>query len=316
MILLYILAALLVLILAVGGYLFFTACKRWKGIPWLEPEEVLKTNFAPHVESIQNTSKWLEENNAQDLWLTAQDGVTLHGLWVSAEKPIGTILCCHGYHSTYLVDFGMCLRFYHNMGLNLLIPEQRCHGKSGGKYTTFGVKESGDMLQWLAYHNEELYQGDVVLTGMSMGASTVMFMADSLPGNVKGLIADCGFTSPAGIIGKVFRDVTHLPPVPWIYGAEVFARLLAGFSLWQKDTRKTLAKNTLPILMVHGLADDFVPCEMSRQGFACCGGDKQLLLAEGAGHGVSFLAVKEEYVAKIKHLMQKALGEKYELRNH
>ncbi len=315
MIVLYISLALLAMILCVGGYLFFTACRRVKGHPWLDREALAKTDFAQHCDAVENAWKWLQDNHAQNVTISSEDGLKLNGYYVPAEDPVGSILLVHGYHSTHLVDFGRALPFYHRQGLNILLPDQRCHWNSEGKYTTFGVKESRDMLAWLAYLNRELFQGPVLLSGMSMGASTVMYMVPDLPENVKGMIVDCGFTSPADIIGKVFRDVAHIPAVPWIWGAEVFARCLGKFSLWEKDSRETLSHNILPILMVHGAADDFVPCEMSRQGYARCGGDKELLLVEGAGHGVSFLVAKEKYGKKLRELMKKALGETYELRD-
>ena len=155
----------------------------------------------------------------------------------------------------------------------------------------------------------------MVLSGLSMGASTVMFMADEdLPSNVKGLLVDCGFTSPADILGKVFRDVTHLPPFPWIWAAEWFARTLAGFSLWEKSSIRSLSKNRLPILMAHGMADDFVPCAMTEEAYAACGGEKSLHLVEGAAHGLSFLVDKKGYAAAVRSTLIKALGEEYELR--
>ena len=125
---------------------------------------------------------------------------------------------------------------------------------------------------------------------------------------------DCGFSSPADIIGKVFRDVIHLPPVPWIYGAEVFARLFAGFSLWEKSSFVTLKKNHRLILMAHGKADDFVPCGMTEKAFQICSGPKNMHLVDGAGHGLSFLVDKQGYASAVRDLLKSALGEAYVLR--
>lgn len=301
--------------LSVGGYLFHRACVRVPDLPWLDREAMLKTNYAPHVDMIQRAQAFLTEHDAKDVWIRSEDGLKLHGLWVEAKDPVATILLVHGYHSTKLVDFGGSMAYFHRQGLNLLIPDQRCHGQSEGKYITFGVKESKDMLCWLKYLCKEHWQGPVMMSGLSMGASTIMFMADEdLPENVKGLLVDCGFTSPADIIGKVFQDVTRLPPKPWIYAAELFARVFGHFSLWEKSSLKTLPHNRLPIFMAHGKADDFVPCEMTMKAFEVCGGDKQIHLVDGAGHGVSFLVDKQGYSAAVRATLKKALGEAYELR--
>ncbi len=303
--LLFALLAVIVLILASGGYMFLVACRRRKELPWLVEEEIKKTSYGQYYEFMAAADLWLKAHIVEDVFIRSGDGLKLHGLWIPAENPKGTILLVHGYRSTMLADFGLILDYYHSLGLNMLIPEHRCHGKSQGKYITFGVKESQDILRWIAYHNQQYGACPLVLSGLSMGASTVMYLADeNLPENVCGLIADCGFTSPKEILGSVFRRVTHLPAGLTLLSADLFARLFAGFHLNQKDTRKTLAKNRLPILMVHGLADNFVPSEMTRQGYAACTGSKQLLLVEGAGHGVSFLVDKEGYCSMVINFLK------------
>ena len=306
---------LLLVFFGVGWYLFHRACVRVPDLPWLDREAILKTNYAPHADLIQKSHKWLLDHKAKDVWIKSEDGLRLHGLWVEAEEPVGTAVLVHGYHSTKLVDFGGSMAFFHRQGMNLLLVDQRSHGESEGRYVTFGVKESRDMLCWLRYLEQDLWKGPVILSGLSMGASTVMFMADEvLPSNVKGLLVDCGFTSPAAILGKVFRDVTHLPPVPWIWSGELFARLFAHFSLWEKSSITSLSQNRLPIFMAHGKADDFVPCAMTEAAYEACGGEKTLYLVEGAGHGLSFLVDKKGYAAAVRKTLIKALGEPYELR--
>ena len=204
----------------------------------------------------------------------------------------------------------MALPLYHEMGFNLLLPSQRAHGKSEGKYTTFGVLESRDMQQWIAYHNAHFGPQKMILSGLSMGASTVMYLADErLPDNVKGFIADCGFTTPKEIISHVFYTVAHIPAWTVIWATELFARMFGKFSLTEKDSMQTLAKNTRPILMVHGMEDDFVPCDMTRRGYAACGGDKRLLLVKDATHGISFLKNQERYTAMVCDLVAQCMEE-------
>ena len=150
-----------------------------------------------------------------------------------------------------------------------------------------------------------------------MGASTVMYLMDEkLPANVKGVIADCGFTSPKEILGCVFTATTHLPPVPWLWGTELFARMFAGFSLTEKSSLNTLKANRLPIFLAHGKADDFVPCHMTERAYQVCAGDKRLLIVEGAGHATAFLKDRETYVSQIMALLHTALEENHELRDY
>ncbi len=295
----------------VGGYTFFAACSRGKEWDWLDEDVVSHTPYAKYYPLIRESQQWLKAHQAREYYMRSHDGLKLHALWVPAEKPRGTIILAHGYHSCYLADFSMVLERYHRQGLNLLIPDQRAHGKSEGRFITFGVKESRDFLDWGNFHNDNLGDYPIIFSGLSMGAATVMYLADEdLPENTRGIIADCGFTSPKEIIGCVFRQVTHLPAWPFLWGTDIFARFFAGFRLNQKNTLKTLAKNRLPIIMVHGLADDFVPCYMTKRGFEVCTGPKELLLVEGAGHGVSFMKAEKEYEALVYAFLDRVLEEK------
>lgn len=297
---LFVIIALLLLMFVSGGYVFYAACVRRKELPWLVEEEIKNTSYAKYYPYIAVANKWLSDHHAQDVSIRSHDGLELHGLWIPAKKPKATIILMHGYRSTILVDFSMVVELYHSLGMNILLPDQRSHGKSQGRFITFGVKECRDVLRWLEFHNSTFGEYQVILSGLSMGASTVMYLADEkLPENVKGFIVDCGFTSPKAILAEVYSRITHLPAWPSLWTTDLFARLIAGFSLTEKDSRITLSKNTLPILMVHGTEDDFVPCEMTKQGYTACTGQKQLLLVEGAGHGVSFLADKETYMSRV-----------------
>ena len=252
---LIVLATVFLLCFAVGGYLFFAACGKHKEIHWLDEAEISRTPYGQFYPHVKAAYEWLAKHNARDLHIKSFDGTKLHATWVPHEN-----------------------------------------GKSGGRFTTFGVKESRDMLEWIDYHNQHFGSYPMLLSGLSMGAATVMFLADEdLPENVKYCVADCGFTSPKQIISKVFRDVVHIPAGSVIWSADLFARVFAGFSLEEKNSLRTLKENKLPFFFVHGLADDFVPCEMTERSFEACAGEKHLLLVEGAGHGVSYIHAKKKY---------------------
>ncbi len=216
----------------------------------------------------------------------------------------------HGYRSTMLIDCHLGFELFHRLGFNILAPEQRSHGQSQGSFITFGVKESQDMVQWLRYYTSELGKQPVILFGISMGASTMLYLADRyLPGQVRGIIADCGFTSPAEIIGSVFRRVVHLPPWVSLWVTGLYTRIFAGFGLWEKDSRKCLAKSRYPVLLIHGEGDDFVPCEMTRQAYDACTAPKKLLLVPKASHGFSFVVDGQGYTAAVMDFLKEILPE-------
>lgn len=310
---LFLLVALLILMLVSGIYVFVVACVRKKELPWLVEEEIKKTPYGRFYDGISSANQWLRDHHAQSVYIMSEDALRLHGLWIPAHNAVGTVLLAHGYRSTMLLDFCCAFEYYHDRGMNILVPDQRSHGKSEGMFITFGVKESRDMLCWIHYHNQHNPSLPLVLHGLSMGASTVLYLVDAdLPKNVKGIIADCGFTSAWDILSSVYRRVIHLPAFLSLWVTELVARLVAGFSLREKDTRRALANSRLPVLMVHGTEDDFVPCEMTKRAYASCTGKKTLLLVEGADHGVSFLKDAKRYMATLTDFINEHVAKERE----
>ena len=122
------------------------------------------------------------------------------------------------------------------------------------------------------------------------------------------MIADCGFSSPKEIIRSVFHRVVHLPAAPTLWAADLFARLFAGFSLSEKDTRKILQNSKIPVLLVHGTEDGFVPCEMSKQAIKSCNEKSCLLTVENADHGFSFLTDKPRVLKEIKEFINSSFN--------
>jgi hypothetical protein len=122
-----------------------------------------------------------------------------------------------------------------------------------------------------------------------MGASTVM-MASSLPlpNQVKGIIADCGYTSPEEIMRHLLKKNTLFGDsmVLAVY-REHFMRNF-NFDIRDCSTTEALAKNNLPILFFHGKEDDFVPLIMTYENYNATKGEKNLVLIDGAAHGKCF----------------------------
>lgn len=295
----FILIAFVLLTFVSGFYVFLVAFRK-KDMNWLDEKFVEHTPNAQYYPFIVATDQWLKEHHARSVSTLATDGVKLQGVWIPAKNSRGTVLMAHGYRSTMLLDFHLPFQLFHRLGLNILAPYQRTHGGSGGRYITFGVKESRDMQRWIHFHNDQLSSKPIILYGISMGASTMLFLADrQLPANVKGIIADCGFTSPKEIIKSVYRRVLRLPPMLSVWMAGVFARIFAGVDINSCDTRASLASSRLPVLLIHGEEDTFVPCQMTREAFAACNSSKNVLIVKNAEHGMSYLADGIAYAAHV-----------------
>lgn len=276
--------------LVVGYLLFRFACFRGKETDWTDEASVKASPYGAYWDFICKARVYLSEHNTREVSTRSHDGLTLKALWLPAENPKATMICFHGYRSSFLVDFSGIYRLYHDQGYNLLLVHQRSHGSSEGKYITFGAKERLDALTWTEYHNKTFGSLPVFLCGMSMGASTVAFAAgEELPENVRGMTIDCGFTAPYDIMLHVASGMMGSWVKVMMPATAFWAKLLADFRLKENKTTETLARAKVPVLMIHGLADDYVPSYMTQAGFDACGSEKELILVEGAGHGTSFL---------------------------
>ena len=228
-------------------------------------------------------ANWFKEQNAQEISITSFDGLNLVAYNLSNKNPVGTIILMHGYHSEPIREYAALAHFYHDLGYNIVMPIQRTHGSSRGfhsegTYITFGVKERYDLRDWILKVNQ-IYGDDtpLFLQGISMGcATTVMTLGLELPSNVRGAIADCGFTTPREIIWKVLHNDMKVPTAHIVIKIGNFlTNHLAGFDMDEYSTFEALTFNKnrisqIPILFIHGTADDFVPIEMTERNFAEC----------------------------------------------
>lgn len=238
---------------------------------------------------------WIREKNCEKIEITSYDGLRLTARFLPAENPRGTLILMHGYRSGLFRDFACVYSYYHSLGFNMLIPSQRAHGESEGEYICFGSKERYDCKAWSDYASRAYGpDNDIFLDGISMGASTVLMASNlDLPENVRGIIADSGFTSAWDEIAYLLKRHAHLPAHPFLDGANIICRLIAGFAFDECSARDCLKETKLPILFIHGESDNYVPCKFSRENFAACASPKEILTVKDAGHGLSYLVDRD-----------------------
>lgn len=233
--------------------------------------------------------------------IQSHDGMTLKAHYYPAKHPKRLLILVHGWHSAWYKDFCASAPFFHEKDCDLLMIEQRCHGESEGKYISYGIKERYDILSWLTWAESHLPRLPIYLCGISMGASTVLMTA-GLPveHRVRGIIADCGYTTPRNIIQSAMKKPLKAAANPTLLAVELNCRRKGNWDMSEYSTLDAMAQNTsIPILFVHGDADDFVPCEMTLQNFEACRAPKEIFIVPRAGHGLSYVVDPEGYQAKV-----------------
>ena len=144
----------------------------------------------------------------------------------------------------------------------------------------------------------------IIITGISMGAATVlMALSQDLPENVIGVLADCGYTSAKDIIKKTIKEM-RLPPNLAYPFVVLGARLFGKFNINETPPIEAVKNSKLPIIYFHGEADDFVPCEMSRQNFAATSSRKKLITVKKAGHGLSYIIEPDRFLKELSDFFE------------
>lgn len=304
-----VLALLLVIgLLAWGGIYFFNIAVARAPKPFLRQDPAVDAQDAAWSQGREDAQDWLAGQKVQLLEITAADGLKLSGMYISAPMAKGrTAILVHGYTSQGQDMLSMARVFVDVLGYHVLIPDLRAHGSSEGILIGFGWLDRKDMLRWIDRVLQQ--QGpdeQVVLYGVSMGAATVMMTAgEKLPKHVKAVIEDCGYTSVKAELSYQMGRMYHLPAFPLVEVASLVSKLRAGYFFGEASALGAVKKTRLPILFIHGEADDFVPYAMMDQLYQAAGGEKARYSVPGAGHGGAFAANRQAYVEAMQQFLAK-----------
>ena len=303
-----IIIAILVIVffLATGLYIFKSTVTR-------ELHDIEKS-YTRYVENNLFDEALYNSASKEDITLKSFDGLNLTSTLIMNENPTNKfIVLVHGVSICYVGSLKYFDIFYRN-GFNVLIVNQRRHGKSEGKYSTYGFYEKYDVNMWIEYLKSR-FGNDIILGlhGESMGAGTVM---ETIPLNdsIKFVIEDCGYSNFHELIGfqithayknRLVRKILR----PSLIFANFFMKTKAKFSMKKIVPIDIVASTSLPMMFVHGKEDYFVPWYMAVDLYkAKTKGYKELYLVEGAKHAEALEVNKILYEKKIMTFIEKALS--------
>ena len=192
-----------------------------------EPEQDVVTDSTGQFDA----ETWLL-TQAENVFITSYDGLQLHGYFIPAEIPSDRyVIAVHGYKSSAeaMADYAW---HYYCQGWNVLVPEQRAHGLSEGRYIGMGCQERYDMLDWVDSILAENARARILFHGVSMGAATVMLVTGEpdLPENVCAAVEDCGYSSVTDQF--TMQRITTVPAdTGGIFGNKNAGRIL----LWRRE---------------------------------------------------------------------------------
>lgn len=296
-----VLTAVIVFILA---FVLGFVCKKMFNLALVRGEKLVGGDgFREQLDGLK--AEWdagkvlFDQVEKQDLYIKSFDGLKLHGTLMKNGDGKKLIIQAHGFRSSPLHDFVAIMPYFWEKGFSILTVDHRAHGESDGEYITYGVFERKDLRDWVDKAIEALGDDtEIILHGISMGATTVLMSSVlDMPKNVKGIIADSGFTSPYDIFVEVLEKSFHAKPFPILPIVNIMAKHKVGFGFKDASTVSAMMENEIPVLFVHGEDDDFVPIEMSEANFEVLGEKKEFVRIKGARHACGYVVDKQTCTA-------------------
>lgn len=215
-----------------------------------------------HISKCKEAYEEFDSLEKEDVYIESFDGYKMHGYYVENEKTNKVVISFHGYNTEARKEYPLHYSYYQD-GYTVLIVDQRGVGQAEGKYITMGLHERFDCLKWIDFVVER-YQGEVeiLLDGLSMGATTIMMAAKDIHhGQVKGMIVNSGYDSCVDEITHVITKQMNLPKYPFLWTMKLYAKIFAKYNMDDITAKESLAQCEIPLLMIHGMKDTFVPFE-------------------------------------------------------
>lgn len=300
--------SLLILICSYVAYrMSFYPAKRRDDANYKMPEGPQYDKFRDNISKSINE---MLSRPFEPVTITSFDGQKLYARYYHVADGAPLQIQFHGYKSSAVVDFSGGSKLAGKMKQNALVVDQRSHGKSEGSAITFGIRERRDCLAWINYSISRFGQDvKIILAGLSMGAATVLMATDlDLPKNVVGIMADCPYSSPKEIIKTVCQRDMHLPAWLMYPFVKLGALVFGGFHLEESSAVTAVVGAKVPILIIHGEDDRFVPCDMSRAIQKAGSSQITLETIPDAGHGLCYMVAPQRYEEVTTTFLQKVLG--------
>ena len=248
---------------------------------------------------------FMAERGTEMAEIVSSDGIPLKAEVHPADGHRWAILI-HGYMGNRMMMRNPAA-VYSSWGYSTLLPDNRAHGESGGKWVGMGWLDKDDIRLWIDWIAERDPDARIVLHGISMGGATVMMASGlELPENVRAAVEDCGYTSVWDIFRDELKAVFHLPAFPVLHMYSVMSSVLAGYSPRKASSLRMLGSSRIPMLFIHGDDDHFVGTYMLDACFSAKeSGGKEKLLIRDAGHGEAYLRDPQRYFTVLRDFLSR-----------
>lgn len=201
----------------------------------------------------------------QNVTLAARDGTSLRAWLFNPETPNGTaVILLHGLSDNRMGMIGYA-EFLLEHHFTILMPDARAHGASGGAIATYGLLERNDIRDWFDWLDRTMHPSCIDGLGESMGAAQILQAVTVEPGFCA-IAAESSFAALREVgydrVGQFFHTG------PWLGRTLFHPAILVAFwwgkekyhlDLQQVSPADSVATTAIPVLLIHGTADDNIP---------------------------------------------------------
>lgn len=257
-------------------------------------EQVQETDLMQNSAAMSVVGKaWGNQPGLEEVEILSDDGYRLKGVVIEAGNaasadPHRWVVLLHGYTGSKEMMYGYAY-WYSERGYSVLAPDFRCQGESEGDYIGLGATDSGDLAGWIDLILHRDPEAEIVLHGLSMGASTALIYSgkEDIPDNIRAVIADCAYTDAYSMFQEKIWSWFHLPAFPVVDSAELMIRIRAGYDLKETSPLKAVASSKVPTFFIHGKEDQMIPVKMCLALYNAAACEKEIMIVDGAGHAQS-----------------------------
>lgn len=228
---------------------------------------------------------WAE--GVEEVWMTASDGVRIHGLWWPEPAGRPVVLFLHG-NAQEVYSWSLVHEDLSALECRLLLIDYHGYGKSGGRPGEEALYADGRAaLEWLS--REGIAADETVVFGKSLGGAVACEIARGV--SPAGLVLESTFTSLASVARSLFPFAPAYAPHGSTY-----------------DSINKLPEITCPVLVIHGDMDMLIPFEEGEALFEAAREPKELFVVRGAGHNDVSMVAGEAYGRRLREWLDHALG--------
>ncbi len=253
-----------------------------------------------------DSMKWFVKLKLQDTVIKNNECKDVHGYIIENKNNLKKwAICVHGYMGTPSIQAPYAKHFY-DTGYSVVCPSLRAHGEDKNRYCSMGWHDKDVVTTWINYLVNKYPGCEIVLHGISMGATTVMLTTgEKLPSNVKCAVSDCGFSSCKKQFIHVMKNRMKIPVFPFFQLGNIISVVRGNLNFKTCSAIEAVAKSVTPTLFIHGTADDFVPYSMIEDVWEACSAEKERLDVADAPHAVSLAYDSDLYFSTMDSFIEK-----------